>query len=75
MTDTKTKLNPPEWNSDAALRERILDRAKTLTTEIIDRLTTAVADLTDGRHLAALGALDGIERELTTVCSILLLLS
>ncbi len=75
MTDTKTPPNPPDWNSDAALRARILDRAKTITTDIIDRLTVAVADLTDGKHFAALGALDGIERELTTVRSILLLLS
>lgn len=67
--------NPSDRDMEAAIRDRILDRAKTLTTEIIDRLTVAVADLSDGNYLAALGALDGIEQNLTTVRSILLLLS
>lgn len=74
MTDRTTNPTPPDRDADAAIRDRILNRAKTLTTEIIDRLTVAVADLSDGRHLAALGALAGIEAEIATVRSILLLL-
>lgn len=75
MTDPQHNPNPPERDTDAALRERILERAKTLTAGIIDRLTTAVNDLSEGHHLAALGALANIERDLTTIRSILLLLS
>lgn len=75
MTNPKHNPNPPERDPDAALRERILERAKTLTTGIIDRLTVAVNDLSDGNHLAALGALADIEQDLTTIRSILLLLS
>lgn len=75
MTDPKHNPNPPDRDTDAAIRDRILDRAKTLTNEIIDRLTVAVDDLSEGRHLAALGALANIEQDLTTIRSILLLLS
>lgn len=75
MTDRTNNPNPPDPEADAAIRDRIIARAKTLTTEIIDRLTVAVADLSDDRHLAALGALAGIEAEIVTVRSILLLLS
>lgn len=75
MTNPRNDPNPPDRDADAVIRERIIGRAKTLTTEIIDRLTVAVADLSDGKHLAALGALAGIEQELNTVRSILLLLS
>lgn len=75
MTDPKHNPNPPDRDPDAAIRERILERAKTLTSEIIDRLTVAVNDLSEGRHLAALGALANIEQDLTTIRSILLLLS
>lgn len=75
MTDPTHDSNPPDRDLDAALRERILDRAKALTTEIVDRLTVAVADLSNGKHLAALGALAGVEQEIATVRSVLLLLS
>ena len=70
-----TRPNGTVPDPDAAIRARILDRAKTLTSEIAERLTTALNDLADGRHFAALGALEGIEHELSTVRSILLLLS
>ncbi len=65
-----TTSTTPSPDPDEAIRDRILGRAKTLTTEIINRLTVAVADLSDGSHLAALGALAGIEQEHTTVRSI-----
>ena len=73
MTKANPKPQPPD--SDEAIRLRILERAKTLNAEILARLRTAADDLEAGHHLAALGALDGIERELTTIRSILLLLS
>jgi hypothetical protein len=75
MTDHKNNPVPPDRETEAAIRERIIDRAKNLTSDIIDRLTVAVDDLSDGRDRAALGALAGIEQEITTVRSILLLLS
>jgi len=70
-----TTSTAPSPDPDEVIRDRILDRAKTLTTEIIDRLTVAASDLSDGRHLAALGALAGIEAQLTIIRSVLLLLS
>lgn len=75
MTDQKQNPKPPDHDPDAAIRERILYRAKVLTTAIVDRLTVAVSDLSDGKHRAALGALAGIEQEIATVRSILLLLA
>jgi len=75
MTDHKNNPISPDRKTEAAIRERIIDRAKTLTSDIIDRLTVALDDLSDGRDRAALGALAGIEQEITTVRSILLLLS
>lgn len=75
MTDRHNHPTQPDRDPDAALRERILEQATRRTTDIIDRLTVAVTDLGDGRHFAALGALDGIERDVNTVRSILLLLS
>lgn len=71
MTKTKTQLPDP----DEAIRERVLARAKTLNAEIIDRLRIAADDLEAGEHRAALGALDGIEAQLTIIRSVLLLLS
>jgi len=70
---TKTKTSSPD--PDEAIRERILSRAKSVNAEILDRLRIAADDLEAGEHRAALGALDGIESQLTTIRSVLLLLS
>lgn len=70
MTSTSTSTPDP----DEAIRERILSRAKGLTAVIAERIAIALSDLGAGRHRAALGALDGIERQLTTIRSVLLLL-
>jgi hypothetical protein len=70
-----TKPNIPSPDPDEAIRERILSRAKTVNAEILDRLRIAADDLEAGEHRAALGALDGIETQLTTIRSVLLLLS
>jgi hypothetical protein len=71
MTQTRTPSSDP----DEAIRERILSRAKTVNAQILDRLRIAADDLEAGEHRAALGALDGIEAQLTTIRSVLLLLS
>lgn len=59
---------------DEAIRERIFSRAKGLTTEVAERVGLALGDLDAGEHRAALGALDGIERQLSIIRSVLLLL-
>jgi hypothetical protein len=69
---TETTPNIPEV--EEAIRKRILERAQEITREFITRLRTVEGDLGTGNHLGALGALAGIEAELTTLRSILLLL-
>ena len=71
MTQTSTPSPDPE----EAIRDRILSRAKAVNAEILDRLRTTADDLEAGEHRAALGALDGIEAQLTIIRSVLLLLS
>ena len=71
MTQKTTQSPDP----DEAIRERILSRAKAVNAEILDRLRIAADDLEAGEHRAALGALDGIDVQLTTIRSVLLLLS
>jgi hypothetical protein len=59
---------------DKIIRKRILERAKTLNADLMQQIATAASDLTTGEYRAALGGLEGIERQLTTIRSILLLL-
>ena len=73
--DHMTKTSTPSPDPDEAIRERILSRAKTVNAEILERLRIAAGDLEAGEHRAALGALDGIEAQLTIIRSVLLLLS
>jgi hypothetical protein len=73
MTTTNTETRPHD--PDEAIRERILGRAKAINEEILARLSTAADDLEAGQHRAALGALDGIEAQIDTMRSVLLLLS
>jgi hypothetical protein len=70
-----TRTGNPSFDADEAIRERVLSRAKAVNAEILERLRTAADDLEAGEHRAALGALDGIEAQLTIIRSILLLLS
>lgn len=72
---TETNAHSQSHDPDEAIRERILGRAKKINAEILARLSTAQDDLESGQHRAALGALDGIEAQLTIVRSVLLLLS
>jgi hypothetical protein len=71
---TETNKQPQPHDADEAIRERVLDRAMTINAELLARLTTAQDDLEAGLHRAALGALDGIEQQLTIIRSVLLLL-
>ena len=64
------KTNEP----DQAVRERILARATGINQKLLVRLEAVAIDLNNDRHLAALGGLDGIEREVGEMRTFLLLL-
>jgi hypothetical protein len=66
------KSNPAE--EDDALRERILMRSQAINIDLVTRLTEVADDLAAGQHLAALGGIDGFEREIQNMRSFLLLL-
>jgi hypothetical protein len=72
---TEPIVFPHNDELDKRIQQRILNRVKALNEEVLDRLEIAAVDLAEGRHRAALGALDGIERQITTMRTILLLLS
>jgi hypothetical protein len=72
MSETNPK--PPPQNIEKALRRHILARAKAINGKVLARLATVSDDLDVGGHLAALGGLDGIERQIETMRSLLLLL-
>jgi len=59
MTEVKSNPNPADL--DAAIRGRILERARTYNAEILKRFSIAAEDLANNEHRAALGALDGID--------------
>lgn len=64
---------PHADQEEDALRRHILIRAAAINGAILARLATVSDDLDAGRNLAALGGLDGIEREIATLRSFLLL--
>ena len=66
------KSNRAEEND--VLRERILMRSQAINIDLVTRLAVFADDLAAGNHLAALGGIDGFERELQTMRSFLLLL-
>jgi hypothetical protein len=72
MKETNTELQPRD--PDKALRKRVIERAMAINTKLLARLATVADDLDEGGHRAALGGLDGIEREIATMRSFLLLL-
>jgi hypothetical protein len=72
MTETNKQPQPPDI--DEAIRLRVLDRAKAINTKLLARLGTVADDLDVGGHLAALGGLDGLERQIDTMRNLLLLL-
>jgi hypothetical protein len=65
---------PPRRDVDEELRLRVLERAKTINANVLARLSTVASDLETGRHLGALGGLDGLEQSIVTMRSLLLLL-
>ena len=73
MTEPNTQ--PPPREIDEAIRKRVIARAMAINTKLLARLATVADDLDVGGHRAALGGLDGIEREIDTMRSLLLLLS
>jgi len=71
---SKTNPKPPPPDIDMLLRRHILARAKSINGKLLAQLATAADDLDAGNGLAALGGLDGIERDVQTLRSFLLLL-
>ena len=71
---TKTNNPQPTLDPDEAISKRIIERAKAINMKLVARLVMAGNDLDVGGYRAALGGLDGIERELNTMRSLLLLL-
>jgi hypothetical protein len=71
-----TQSNPhtPTHELDEAVRRLILARATEINGNLLARLATVADDLDAGFHLAAIGGLDGIERQIETMRSFLLLL-
>jgi len=71
-----TKTNDPQHTLDPeeAIRQRILEQVKAINSELLTRLSVAASDLEDGRHLAALGGLDGMESQIENVRCLLRLL-
>jgi len=72
---TKPNTEPQPRDLDDAIRERVLERARAINTKLLARLETVAEDLNLGGHRAALGGLDGLERQIETMRSFLLLLS
>jgi hypothetical protein len=74
MTETNTEPQPRDLNE--AIRRRVIERAMEINTKLLDqleRVATALALDVDG-HRTALGGLDGLERQIETMRSLLLLL-
>ena len=72
MAETNTQPRPREL--DEAIRKRVIERAMAINTTLLARLATVADDLDVGGHRAALGGLDGLERQIETMRSLLLLL-
>jgi len=71
VTETKSQNS---FDVDAAIRKRIIERAKVINTEILTRFSLAADDLDNNQHRAALGALDGLEKQIETFRSLLRLI-
>jgi hypothetical protein len=72
MTETNSQPQPPDL--DEAIRQRILARAEAINGKLLARLVTVADDLDAGGYRAAIGGLDGLERQIETMRSFLLLL-
>ena len=72
---TESTAHPQPHDLDEAIRMRILERATGINTQLLARLSTAAEDLGVKRYRAALGALDGIERQIHIMRTLLQLMS
>lgn len=72
MKKTNTEPQPPDL--DDAIRKRVIERTMAIHTKLLARFATVAEDLDAGSHRAALGGLDGLERQIKTMRSFLLLL-
>ena len=72
MTEMNTEPQPRDL--DDAIRKRVIERAMAINSKLLARLATVADDLDEGGHRAALGGLDGLERQIDTMRSLLLLL-
>jgi hypothetical protein len=72
---TKTNTEPQPRDPDEAIRKRVIERSMAINSMLLARLATVADDLDVGGNRAALGGLDGLEREINTMRSFLLLLS
>jgi hypothetical protein len=72
---TQPNNQPLPLDADDALRLRVLERVKTINAQLLTRLSTVANDLEVEANRAALGGLDGIEKQIETMRSFLLLLS
>lgn len=70
MTQSDRKVQP----GDLRLRRLILAQAAEINGKLLARLAMVADDLDQGCPLAALGGLDGLERQIETMRSFLLLL-
>jgi hypothetical protein len=70
---TETNPQPQPRDLDEAIRKRIIGRAMAINSKLLARLATVADDLDVGGHRAALGGLDGLEWEIETMRSLLLL--
>jgi hypothetical protein len=70
VINMKTPLHDP----NEALRQLVISRVSAINGNVLARLATVSDDLDAGQHLAALGALDGLERQIETMRNFLLLL-
>jgi len=73
MTEPNRNSQLPDL--DEALRRLVLTRASAINGRVLARLSIVSDDLDAGGHRAAIGGLDGLEREIGTMRSFLLLLS
>ena len=68
---TATNLHPQLNEHREAIRLRILDQAKTVNTELLNRLSMAASELEAGNLRGALSALDGMDVQVNTMRGLL----
>lgn len=71
---TEPNKNSQQHDADELLRKRVIERAMAINSKLLARLATVADDLDVGGHRAALGGLDGLERQIDIMRSLLLLL-